>query len=47
MKRFPKLDVTDDFVKLGELQAKLDKLAEQKEETELNLLEAMENLESL
>ena len=41
------LDITDDFVKLGELQAALDQLAEQKEETEMNLLEAMESLESL
>ncbi len=41
------LEVTDDFVKLGELQEGLDNLAEEKEETEMALLEAMENLESL
>ncbi|MCL2113440.1 MAG: ATP-binding cassette domain-containing protein [Streptococcaceae bacterium] len=38
---------SEDFVKLGELQASIDILTEQKNETELVLLEAMELLEEL
>ena len=38
---------TSDFVKLGELQAEIDLLNDEKDETEMTLLEAMEELESL
>ncbi|MFC4652426.1 ABC-F family ATP-binding cassette domain-containing protein [Lactococcus nasutitermitis] len=40
-------DLSDDFVKLAELQKSLDNLAEQQENLELDLLEALENLENL
>lgn len=40
-------EAAEDFVKLAELQAQLDQLADEKEETEMDLLQAMENLESL
>ncbi len=38
---------TSNFVKLGELQAEIDLLNDEKDETEMTLLEAMEELESL
>lgn len=38
---------TADFVKLGELQAEIDRFNDEKDELELTLLEAMEELENL
>ena len=38
---------TADFVKLGELQAEIDLFSDEKDEIEMTLLEAMEELENL
>jgi hypothetical protein len=38
---------TADFVKLGELQAEIDLFNDEKDEIEMTLLEAMEELENL
>ena len=38
---------TADFVKSGELQAEIDRFNDEKDEIEMTLLEAMEELENL